>query len=121
MSQETTLTKLTVPIVVFAIATSPALAQRAQRPCDVANGAVRLQMTSQACMRPLNNQGKKALGLAQTNSAVMGCLESQFNKVQAELKDIRTLGGAVGVSLQFVAGPDACGFLVRWGTVRVDS
>ena len=31
------------------------------------------------------------------NSAVMGCLESQFNKVQAELKDIRTLGGAVGV------------------------
>lgn len=78
------------------VITSPALAQK---PCDIANGAVRLHMTSQACQLPLSPTGKMALAAARTRPAVMACLEAQFGKIKAELQEAIALGGKSGIGL----------------------
>ena len=88
--------KLAASALVLIVLTCPA---QAQTPCDIAGGAVRLHLTSEACKLSLSDRGKAALAAAQNQPTVMACMRLALGRIQAEVQEAIELGGNSGVKL----------------------
>lgn len=88
--------KLTALVLALALLASPA---PAQTPCQIAGGAVRLHLASEACQLPLSERGKRALAAARTKPAVMACLQRALAGIKAELREALEIGGKPGIRL----------------------
>lgn len=88
--------RLSIFLLALFVMYGPAMAQSE---CDIAGGAVRLHMTSEACKLPLNARGKAALAAVQSRPAIMACMPRALGRVKAEIQEALRTGGEPGVKL----------------------